>query len=107
MSDQRLAQEISAEKVRALRAIAQAHKQKMEAKARDKLKALHWLHCPKCGMDMESVIVGGVEVERCFACGGTFLDAGDLERLANEARRPARDDDPNAITQIYRTLRAP
>lgn len=107
MSDQRLAQEISSEKVQALRAIAQAHKEKMKAAARAELKALHWLHCPKCGMDMESVIVVGIEVERCFACGGTFLDAGDLERLANESRRPARDDDPNAITQIYRALRAP
>ena len=95
MSDQRLAQEISAEKVRALRAVAQDHKRKMEAKAQAKLKALHWLRCPKCGMKMESVIVAGVEVERCFACGGTFLDAGDLERLAKEA--PRREDEPKAL----------
>ena len=33
-------------------------------------------------MELQEISVRGVQVDRCFACNGTFLDAGELEKLA-------------------------
>jgi hypothetical protein len=50
-----------------------------------RLKELHWMHCPKCGMDMHEVVYGGkVDVDVCFSCGGIFLDKGELEHLVTK-----------------------
>lgn len=52
---------------------------KSEAEA---LRKLHWMHCPKCGQELHTIRFRAVDVDRCFNCGGTFLDAGELEKLA-------------------------
>jgi len=48
------------------------------------LKALHFMHCPKCGFQLEPISFHGVQIERCYHCGGTFLDEGELEALAGK-----------------------
>ena len=48
------------------------------------LKALHYMHCPKDGMPLESVSFQGLQIERCYHCHGTWLDAGELESLAGK-----------------------
>jgi hypothetical protein len=53
----------------------------MREKERDELKQLHWMHCPKCGLDLQTVSLRGVAIDRCFHCDGTWLDAGELEKL--------------------------
>jgi len=68
----------NAEKLRKLaleqtRALAQAQK--------EELKALHWMHCPKCGMELQTVQFRGLDIDRCFSCGVTVFDAGELEKL--------------------------
>ncbi|MCA9698665.1 MAG: zf-TFIIB domain-containing protein [Myxococcales bacterium] len=50
-----------------------------EEKAR--LKELHWMHCAKCGAELHEVEFRGVKVDKCFACGGVYLDDGELEQL--------------------------
>ena len=45
---------------------------------RDNLKQLHQMRCPKCGMELKEIEVRGVQVDRCFSCNGTWLDAGEL-----------------------------
>jgi len=52
--------------------------------AREELKALHWMRCPKCGSELEEVLFRDVSIDRCAACGGVFLDRGELEQLAGE-----------------------
>ena len=42
----------------------------------------HWMKCPKCGWDLEPTVFRGVTIDRCYHCGGTYLDAGELETLA-------------------------
>ncbi len=54
----------------------------LREKERADLKQTHWMHCPKCGMDLHTVSLNGVAIDRCFHCGGTWLDAGELETLA-------------------------
>jgi hypothetical protein len=48
---------------------------------RDKLKALHYLKCPKCGHDLKPEPLQGIEIDRCTFCEGFFVDAGELEQL--------------------------
>lgn len=37
--------------------------------------------CPKCATEMEQVVYEEVEVDRCPACKGIWLDAGEREAL--------------------------
>ena len=61
----------------------QAKKEKQEAELKQ-LKALHWMHCPKCGLGMHEVKYKGVDVDVCFSCGGVFLDRGELEHITTK-----------------------
>jgi uncharacterized protein len=58
----------------------QVKRQTQEAE-RARLKQLHWMRCPKCGMQMSEVKFRGVDVDVCFSCNGVFLDQGELEHL--------------------------
>ncbi len=49
---------------------------------RERLRALHHMRCPKCGMQMHEVRLRGLEVDVCFACGGVFLDRGEIDVIA-------------------------
>jgi hypothetical protein len=63
------------------RKLAQQVKKETEAAEQARLKQLHWMRCPKCGMQMHEVKMRGVDVDVCFACNGIFLDKGELEHL--------------------------
>jgi hypothetical protein len=69
----------NAERLRKL--TADQHKSLAEAE-REKLRALHHMRCPKCGMELKQINVRGVDVDRCFSCNGTWLDAGEMVKLA-------------------------
>lgn len=56
-----------------------ARQQKADAEA---LKQAHHMHCPKCGQELQGINFRGVHVDRCFHCNGTWLDAGEIEKLA-------------------------
>lgn len=57
----------------------QAAKRSVEEK--EKLKQLHWMKCPKCGSDLHTVQLKGLDVDRCPNCNGTWFDAGEMEQL--------------------------
>ncbi len=67
-----------AEKKRKLALQAKHEKEAAELK---RLKDLHFMHCPKCGMDMHEIPYRGVDVDVCFSCNGIFLDEGEIKRL--------------------------
>ena len=52
-----------------------------QATERDRLKALHFMKCPKCGHDLKEESISGVNVDRCTFCEGLYLDAGEMEAL--------------------------
>lgn len=54
---------------------------KLEATEKDRLKELHHMCCPKCGMQLVAIDYKGVEVDKCSNCDGIWLDAGELEAL--------------------------
>lgn len=51
------------------------------AEQRRRLKEQHWMKCPKCGHQLATENLEGVEIDRCSFCEGLYLDAGELEKL--------------------------
>ena len=47
-----------------------------------RLKELHWMRCPKCGMELAEISYRKVKLDKCMSCGGVWLDAGELEQVA-------------------------
>ena len=41
--------------------------------------------CPVCDEGLIGFSLNGVEIDRCMTCGGTWLDGGELEQLADLA----------------------
>jgi hypothetical protein len=62
--------------------------EKAEESAR--LKALHFMKCPKCGHELKTEELDGVEIDRCTFCEGFFLDAGEFEELFLKRKAPER-----------------
>jgi len=48
---------------------------------RDELKELHWMRCPKCGLELSEVDFRKVKVDTCFGCGGMYLDQGEIDKI--------------------------
>ena len=69
------------------RRLAQQAKKDKEAAELKRLKDLHWMRCPKCGLEMHEVKFRGVDVDVCFSCNGVFLDAGEIEQLEKPESR--------------------
>ncbi len=69
------------EEIETKRKLAFQQAQATEAARKAELKALHHMKCPKCGMDLQTLKEGPVEVDTCFNCHGVWLDQGELEEL--------------------------
>ena len=54
---------------------------KMAAEEKERLKQLHYMKCPKCGMDMSTIELQGVSVDQCPSCGGIFFDKGEIDEM--------------------------
>lgn len=61
---------------------AQGREYHLAQKELARLKELHWMRCPKDGMELVEVEFRGVKIDQCSHCGGVFLDAGELDELA-------------------------
>lgn len=53
----------------------------MAEEEKNKLKELHYMHCPKCGNEMIVIEYEGIELDKCSDCGGIYFDNGELEEL--------------------------
>ena len=69
-----------------LRKLAAEEKAKLAVEEAAALKKAHFMRCPKCGMELKTISYQGVEIDRCFHCHGTWLDQGELEKLAGGKR---------------------
>jgi hypothetical protein len=59
--------------------------EKLQRIADDKkreMKELHFMHCPKCGMELTEIDYKGIKIDKCFQCEGVWLDAGELESVS-------------------------
>jgi Zn-finger nucleic acid-binding protein len=41
-----------------------------------------YLLCPRCMVDMDKLVKEDVVIDVCKKCGGMWVDAGELEKLA-------------------------
>lgn len=80
-----------------LRKMAEKHRKEMEAAEREKEQKLHYMKCPKCGMDLQEIQFGGVKIDKCFSCEGLWLDKGELESL--------KDKEGGFIGRLVKALR--
>jgi len=65
-----------------LRTLAEQHRREMEEAERDRLKEMHWMRCPKCGMGLEEIEFRGIKIDKCFTCGGMYFDEGEFDQVA-------------------------
>jgi hypothetical protein len=69
------------------RKIALQLRKSLDAEEQKRLKALHYMHCPKCGMQMQEIRYRGLDVDACFSCGGVFLDKGEMDVIAHPQQK--------------------
>ncbi len=55
---------------------------KLLAEEKEKLKQLHYMRCPKCGMELIEIDYKGIKVDKCSECEGVWLDAGELQTIS-------------------------
>jgi hypothetical protein len=65
-----------------LKASAEKHRRELEEAERVRLKELHFMRCPKCGMELNEIEFREVKIDKCMSCGGVWLDDGELEQVA-------------------------
>ncbi len=75
---------VEAERLKQLR---EEHQRRVAEEERRTLRELHYMRCPKCGLELATTTLEGVEVDVCPGCRGIFLDDGELEKLVQERNR--------------------
>lgn len=52
----------------------------------EKLKALHFMKCPKCGHDLATKRLSYVDVDQCNNCGVVVLESQNIDRFITEEK---------------------
>jgi ribosomal protein L37AE/L43A len=73
---------IAKEELERKKKLAAENQKKMMEEERKRLKELHFMHCPKCGMKMVEVDYKNIKIDQCSECGGVWLDKGELEQVS-------------------------
>lgn len=57
-------------------------KAKQEAEAQEAAKGAFYMKCPKCGAALKERTFQKIVIDQCTGCHGIWLDAGELEQVA-------------------------
>lgn len=90
------------EEIEKKRKLALQQSESLAAQQRESLKALHYMKCPKCGLDLHTLQRGDVEIDTCFNCHGVFLDAGEMERLVKHGLNEQSGTWMGAVLNIFK-----
>ncbi|MBN2342247.1 MAG: zf-TFIIB domain-containing protein [Deltaproteobacteria bacterium] len=82
-----------------LKAAADKHARETAEAEKKRLQELHYMKCPKCGMDMQEIEFRRVKIDKCFSCGGVYFDDGELEQIIAEE---GEDSFFGRITSIFK-----
>ena len=61
------------------------HEERHKALAEEekkRLRDLHFMRCPKCGMELVEIDYKTIKIDKCTECAGVWLDAGELEQVS-------------------------
>lgn len=56
---------------------------KISEEEKRRRQELHYMKCPKCGMDLLEIDHNNIKVDKCSHCDGIWLDAGEMDQVAN------------------------
>ncbi|RJP56389.1 MAG: hypothetical protein C4549_06670 [Deltaproteobacteria bacterium] len=62
--------------------IMEEQQEKLAEGEKGRLKELHYMRCPKCGMELTEIDYRDIKIDKCFSCEGVWLDAGELEAVS-------------------------
>lgn len=77
LNEREMLKNLKRERERKQKQLEESLKQEEAKKQRD----LHWMKCPKCGSDMVTKDVAGIQIDECTRCEGIYLDRGELEDM--------------------------
>ena len=63
---------------------------KLAEEEKERLKKLHYMQCPKCGMELIEIDYKEIKIDECSECEGIWLDAGELATVA-KLEKPGLD----------------
>lgn len=69
-----------------LKKLAEEREQQPREAERQRLKDVHWMCCPKCGMELVEIEYRGLKIDKCTSCAGVWLDCGELEQIGTEVQ---------------------
>lgn len=61
--------------------IAAEQEKQVQDKERQRLKELHYMRCPKCGMQLVEIDYKSIKIDECANCKGVWLDSRELEAV--------------------------
>lgn len=62
--------------------IAETAHEKLKEQEKTDLKELHYMCCPKCGMDLIEIEYHDILIDKCSECEGIWLDDGEIDAIA-------------------------
>jgi uncharacterized protein len=63
------------------RKLADEQRARLAVEEGERERFLHFMKCPKCGKQLQELLIDGVYVDRCSGCQGIWLDQGELETI--------------------------
>lgn len=69
------------EEVEKIHRLHEVRRRQNSAQEREEQKKIHFMKCPKCGDELETIRMSFVDVEQCPECGAMVLDKGELEKI--------------------------
>jgi uncharacterized protein len=70
------------EQAQRLKSQALSKVQSLQDHERRVLKEKHWMRCPRCGMELQSLLFKGVTMNKCFSCHTICFDEDSFERIS-------------------------
>jgi len=65
-----------------MKKIEEEKHKKLAVNEKDNLKKLHFMRCPKCGMELIEIDYKNIKIDKCSECEGIWLDAGELDIIS-------------------------
>ena len=80
-----------------MKKLALEQEKRLKEEEKKNAKALHFMKCPKCGMNLTEIDFKGVRIDKCFTCEGIFMDKGELESIL-------KTEDAGLVKKIFKVF---